>query len=132
MTTQHNTHKASNHLVDRSSYIHKGTYQLGFSISPLMSALSKDDFEGKRNEPIQVPKSQEKANTRQLEMIREKCMLQPKTLGTKGSTKAKHTRRVTTPTCNPEKPSNQNAHLKINLLPLSKTLITLKPNKGQK
>jgi hypothetical protein len=31
MTTQHNTHKASNHLVNRSSYIHQGTYQLGFS-----------------------------------------------------------------------------------------------------
>jgi hypothetical protein len=79
-----------------------------------------------------VPKSQEKANTRQLEMFREKCMLEPKTLRTKGSTKAKDTRRVTTTTYNPEKPSNQNAHLKINLLPLSKTLITLKRSKGQK
>jgi hypothetical protein len=49
-------------------------------------------IESKRNEPIQVPKSQEKANMRQLEMFREKCMLEPKTLGTKGSTKAKRTR----------------------------------------
>jgi hypothetical protein len=97
-----------------------------------MSALPKDDLKAKGMNPFKCLKAKKKANTRHLEMSREKCMLQPKTLGTKGSTKAKHTRRVTTPTCNPEKPSNQNAHLKINLLPLSKTLITLKPSKGQK
>ena len=46
--TQHDTHKASNHPVNRSSYINQGTYQLGFSISPLMSALPKDDLKATR------------------------------------------------------------------------------------
>lgn len=38
----HAIHKSSNHLKDlvtHSSHINQGTFQLGFSISPLMSAL---------------------------------------------------------------------------------------------
>jgi hypothetical protein len=60
MTTQHNTQKASNHPVNRSSYIHQGTYQLGFSISPLMSALPKDDLKAKGMNPFKCLKAKKK------------------------------------------------------------------------
>jgi hypothetical protein len=65
----------------------QSTSQLGFSISPLMSTLTKYGLKA-NGKPIQVLKSQVKENTRQLETSKDKSMLQPKTLGTKGSTKA--------------------------------------------
>ena len=51
---------------------------------------------------FKCPKAKKK-QTRPLEMRRDKCMLQPKTLETKESSMAKHLRRVTIPTCNPNK-----------------------------
>jgi hypothetical protein len=60
MTTQHNTQKASNHRVNRSSYIHQGTYQLGFSISSLMSALPRDDLNEKGMNPFKCLKAKKK------------------------------------------------------------------------
>jgi hypothetical protein len=86
LTTHHlnnkTTRKASNHPINHSTYINQDTSQLGFSISPLMSALTKDDLKAKEK-LIQVPKSQVKPNTKPLEMSRDKCMFQQKTLGTK-------------------------------------------------
>jgi hypothetical protein len=133
--TQRTQHKASNLSVNHSSYINQGTSQLGFSISTLMNALTKDDLKAKEK-PIQVPKSQVKANTGALEMRREKCMFQPKTLINKGSSKANHNRRVKQETqelhavlkCYQTQkcstlPLIQKAYLKRHL---SKTLITIK------
>ena len=63
--TQHNTHKASNHPVNRSSYINQGTSQLGFTISPLMSALPKDDLKakGKTHSSAQKPRKSKHKTT---------------------------------------------------------------------